>query len=54
MIAIILLIAFIALLAWVVYAAGPKFALKRFGGAFIVLVLVTFGRVGDAQAGERG
>ncbi|MGB3735563.1 MAG: ABC transporter permease [Ilumatobacter sp.] len=43
MIAIILLIAFIALLAWVVYAAGPKFALKRFGGALIVLLLVTFG-----------
>ncbi len=43
MIAIILLIAFIALLGWVVYAAGPKFALKRFGGAFLVLLLVTFG-----------
>ena len=43
MIAIILLVAFLVLLGWVVYAAGPKFALKRFGGALLVLVLVTFG-----------
>ncbi len=43
MIAIILLIAFLALLAWIVYAAGPMFALKRFAGALLVLLLVTFG-----------
>lgn len=39
---ILLIIAFVALVGWIVYSAGPKFALKRFGGALLVLVLVTF------------
>jgi len=43
MVAIILLIVFALLLGWIVYSAGPKFALKRLGGALVVLVLVTFG-----------
>ncbi len=42
MIAILVLIAFLALCGWIAYAAGPKFALKRLGGALLVLVLVTF------------
>ncbi len=43
MLFILLLIAFAAIVAWIVYSAGPIFALKRFGGALLVLVLVTFG-----------
>lgn len=43
MLLILLLIVVLGLVAWIVYAAGPKFALKRLGGAILVLVLVTFG-----------
>ncbi len=43
MILILVLLAILGLVGWIVYAAGPKFALKRFGGALLVLVLVTFG-----------
>jgi peptide/nickel transport system permease protein len=42
MVVIILLLALVALLVWVVITAGPVFAAKRFGGALVVLVLVTF------------
>lgn len=43
MIALLILLAFLALCGWIVYAAGPMFALKRLGGALLVLVIVTFG-----------
>ncbi len=43
MVLIILLVLLIALIIWVVRTAGWKFAAQRFGGALIVLVLVTFG-----------
>ncbi len=43
MLLIILLVVILAIVAWIVYSAGPKFAFKRFGGALLVLVLVTFG-----------
>ena len=40
LIIIILLIA--ALIAWIVYVAGWRFALQRLGGALLIVVLVTF------------
>jgi len=43
MILILIIIALVAIVGWIVYSAGPKFALTRFGGAIVVLVLVTFG-----------
>jgi len=43
MILFIILIALLALIVWIVKAAGWRFALKRFGGALLVLVIVTFG-----------
>ncbi len=43
MITIIILVALAALIVWIVRAAGWRFALKRFGGALLVLVIVTFG-----------
>ncbi|MFK7917422.1 MAG: ABC transporter permease [Ilumatobacter sp.] len=43
MIALLILLVFLALCGWIVYSAGPMFALKRLGGAVLVLVLVTFG-----------
>jgi len=43
MILTILLLALVLLGVWVVRLAGWKFAAQRFGGALIVLVLVTFG-----------
>ncbi|MEM9746412.1 MAG: ABC transporter permease [Actinomycetota bacterium] len=42
MIGIIVLLAFVALCVWIVRAAGWRFALKRLGGALVVLVIVTF------------
>ena len=43
MILTILLLSMVVLGVWVVRLAGWKFAAQRFGGALIVLVLVTFG-----------
>lgn len=42
MVGVVILVVFAALAAWVVYAAGWRFAIKRLGGALLVLVLVTF------------
>ncbi len=43
MIPILILLAFLAIIAWIVYSAGWRFALKRLGSALVVLVIVTFG-----------
>ncbi|MEL6891128.1 MAG: ABC transporter permease [Actinomycetota bacterium] len=43
MIPFIILAALAAVVAWIVWSAGWRFALKRFGGALLVLVIVTFG-----------
>ena len=43
MVLIIIAILLAALVVWVIKTAGWKFAAQRFGGAAIVLVLVTFG-----------
>ncbi|WP_040493536.1 ABC transporter permease [Ilumatobacter nonamiensis] len=43
MVLIIFLVVLVALIAWVIKTAGWKFAAQRFGGAIIVLILVTFG-----------
>ncbi|MEQ9162419.1 MAG: ABC transporter permease, partial [Ilumatobacter fluminis] len=38
----IILILIAALIAWIVYVAGWRFALQRLGGALLIVVLVTF------------
>lgn len=38
----IIVIVFALLLAWIIYAAGWRFALQRFGGALLILLIVTF------------
>ncbi len=43
MIVAIIFIIFALLVAWVVYSAGWRFAAQRFGGAILILILVTFG-----------
>jgi len=43
MVLIIILLLLVGLVVWVIRTAGWKFAAQRFGGAIIVLVLVTFG-----------
>ena len=43
MISLAVLTALVALIALIVKAAGWRFALKRFAGALLVLVIVTFG-----------
>lgn len=43
MVLVIILLALAGLFAWVVATVGWRFALQRFGGALLVIILVTFG-----------
>ncbi|MDH3752233.1 MAG: ABC transporter permease [Acidimicrobiia bacterium] len=43
MVLVIILVLFALLAAWVVRVAGARFAVKRLGGAVLILVIVTFG-----------